>query len=253
MRQSVQRSIRAVLAWSAVAVALPAGAEDGAQARIEGRLKKARLGEAAAVTVQVQGDHAVLAGTVPTVHAQREAQRLALREVRTIENRLEVAAPSRPDADVVRDIQEAVATFPYYTVFDYVEFRVDGGTVTLAGSVREPWRKEEIEARVAEVPGFSALRNDIAVQPVSFFDDDIRRRLVRAIYGGPLATAASRAHPPVRILVENGRVTLAGWAATPMERTLITHAALGVSSFGVESRVQVEPRPAKDKKPKPTT
>jgi osmotically-inducible protein OsmY len=79
------------------------------------------------------------------------------------------------------------------------------------------------------------------VQAASTFDDRLRRQLYLAIYGNEnLSRYAGWANPPIRILVDRGRVTLVGYVASPVERALLGHIARGVSSFGVQNLVKLE-------------
>ena len=64
--------------------------------------------------------------------------------------------------------------------------------------------------------------NQIEVLPVSFFDDDIRRRMFRAIYGyPPLQRYALPPIKPIRIIVEHGNVTLEGVVDSTGDRNLV--------------------------------
>jgi hyperosmotically inducible protein len=150
--------------------------------------------------------------------------------------------PQRPDAELARDAERAILRQTSLTVFDNVEYGVQDGVVLLRGSVQMPYRRTSLEKRVAAVPGVRAVVNEIRVQPVSIFDDDIRRRLVRAIYGDwRFVQYAHRADPPIRIVVENGRVTLAGVVVSRVEQVLLGHIARqSVLAFDVKNEVQVE-------------
>src|SRR5262245_6022737 len=80
-------------------------------------------------------------------------------------------AASRPDAAVERDAENAVLRYVHYGVFDAVGVQVQDGQVTLVGSVNQPYRKDDIERRVARVAGVREVVNEIEVQPLSFNDD----------------------------------------------------------------------------------
>ena len=84
--------------------------------------------------------------------------------------------------------------------------------------------------------------------PLSSFDDQLRLRLARAIYSDPaLSRYAYMAHPPVHILVDNGRVTLVGVVDTQMEKNIAGMRASGAGlSFGpVVNDLVVENPPAR--------
>ena len=74
-----------------------------------------------------------------------------------------------------------------------------------------PYKKTEIERRVARIDGVREMKSSINVLPVSQFDEDLRYRIARAIYGNPsFWNYAAMSNPPIHIVVENGRVTLTG-------------------------------------------
>ena len=81
----------------------------------------------------------------------------------------------------------------------------------LTGWVTMPYKRDDIEQRVRRVDGVAAVENAIGVLPVSQFDDELRFRIARAIYGhSSFWHYASMANPPIRVVVNRGRVTLEG-------------------------------------------
>ena len=101
--------------------------------------------------------------------------------------------------------------YPQFTIFDDVSAVVADGVVTLKGKVTMPFKKHDIEKRVAKVPGVTHVENRIGVLPVSQFDDELRYAVARAIYGSSAFWHyASMVNPPIHIIVEGGRVTLTG-------------------------------------------
>jgi BON domain len=144
---------------------------------------------------------------------------------------------------VAREVRHQLVTLPFYGVFDDLAFRVDGGTVTLLGSVTQPVLKSDAERVVKRVDGVTRVVNNIEVLPLSPMDDRIRRAEYRAIYGDPtLATRYGyRAVPPIHIIVRNGHVTLEGVVANQMDKTIINARANGVSGvFSVTNNLLVE-------------
>jgi osmotically-inducible protein OsmY len=150
------------------------------------------------------------------------------------------AADPRRDEAIRDAAADAVLGYPYYGVFDSVDLGVENGVAVLSGSVRHPWRKKEIERLAARVDGVREVRNEIRVQPVSFSDDQLRAQLYRRIYNGPLARFAHTLHPPVRIIVENGNITLTGFVNSRVEKVQLETIARSTLAFGVDNRVQVE-------------
>jgi hypothetical protein len=89
---------------------------------------------------------------------------------------------------------------------------------------------------VAKIDGVRQVRDEITVLPVSQFDDRLRYRIARAIYGNPnFWNYAIMADPPVHIVVEHSRVTLTGVVQSDVERMLAR--SIAGSQFGVMSVV----------------
>ncbi len=147
----------------------------------------------------------------------------------------------RKDSRVFDDVAREVVTYPRFTVFDDISGTVDHGVVTLTGKVTMPFKAKDIENRVAHVPGVRQVRNEIQVLPVSFFDDELRYRIARAIYGNSAFWQyASMANPPIHIVVENGRVTLTGVVNNNVERMLARSLASSFNAFSVENDLKTD-------------
>ncbi|SRR5579883_1051374 len=124
------------------------------------------------------------------------------------------AQPGRPGDRISREVRHELLTLPYYGVFDNLEYRIDGSTVTLFGQVTQPVKKTDAERAVKSIEGVSRVINNIEVLPVSTMDDQIRIAVYRAIYGFPsLERYALQAIPSIHIIVKNGNVTLVGAVA----------------------------------------
>jgi len=151
------------------------------------------------------------------------------------------AQVERKDSEIRKDVFDQILRYSWYTVFDSVEAGVEQGVVTLRGSVNQPYRKTDIEARVARIPGVKDVKSDIRVQGVSSFDDRLRRELVHRIYGDErFVQYASWAHPPIRIIVDKGRITLTGIVGSAVEQQLVGHIARGTLAFSVDNQVKLE-------------
>jgi hyperosmotically inducible protein len=150
----------------------------------------------------------------------------------TESGRLELVQ-DRSNLEVFRDVQKQVVQYPNFTIFDIVKAEIDEGVVTLTGKVTMPYKRTDIEKRVAKLAGVSAVTNRIEVLPVSRFDDELRLRIARSIYGSSTFWSyASMANPPIHIIVEGGHVTLEGVVNNEMDRMLARSLA---SQFGVFS------------------
>jgi hyperosmotically inducible protein len=85
------------------------------------------------------------------------------------------------------------------------------------------------------------VQNQIEVLPVSRFDDELRYRIARAIYGNPTFWHyASMANPPIHIVVERGHVTLSGVVNSNVERALARSLATGFGSFSVKNELKTD-------------
>lgn len=230
------------LAAASLLLVGPASADDAkARRKIEERLAKAGLDSSADIKVTVDGGTARLEGAVMDYEASYRAEKAARKEAKQVLNRLAVGGEPRPDADIRRDVEKAILGYPYYGVFDSLEVGVEGGVVALRGSVYRPWRKDDLESRIAEVPGIRAMESEVRVQGVSFFDEDLRRQLARRIYGNEnFIQYANWPDPPIRIVVENGKVTLTGIVRSKVEQVMLGHIARGTLAFGVDNKVLVE-------------
>lgn len=125
-------------------------------------------------------------------------------------------------------VARSITTYSRLTIFDDVTGRVDDGTVTLRGKVTMPFKRDDIGRRVEAIDGVRAVRNEIEVLPVSSGDETLRRRIARAIYGNPAFWRyAAMPHPPIHIVVENGRVTLTGVVPNETDRALARSLASG--------------------------
>jgi len=141
-----------------------------------------------------------------------------------------------------RQVRHEIVMLPYLSVFDNIEFRVDGDKVTLMGQVTRPTLKSGAERVVENIETVRTIDNQIEVLPVSPNDDRVRQAVARAVYYHPSFTRYSfQAIPPIRIIVKNGDVALEGVVATKFEKNVAGIQANGVSGvFSVMNNLQVE-------------
>jgi len=248
--------------WAALAgllgvamVAAPALASDAdLQRRVEERLARAGLEQRGDVRVSVTDGVVALDGFTLTVDARRDAERAASKVSKRVESRLVVRPEGlRPDDRVGRAVADAILDEPRYGVFDSVGIAVEDGVVLLRGSVREPWLKDALDRRVAEVHGVREIRNEIRVAPSSIADDRLLGELYRRIYGDDMfARYANWDSPPIRIVVENGRVSLTGVVDSAVEQARLGMIARGTLAFRVENLVEVENQRPKEPVRTPT-
>jgi osmotically-inducible protein OsmY len=160
------------------------------------------------------------------------------------------AQSQREDLQIFNDISKQVTRYTQFTIFDSIDASIDDGAVVLSGWVTMPYKKTDLERRVAKVDGVTSVKNDIQVLPVSIFDDELRFRIARAIYGNSsFWNYAAMANPPIHILVNRGHVTLTGTVNSNVERVLARSLAVGFGEFTVknELRTDAEAREAMEK------
>ena len=210
------------------------------------------------VRVSVQEHIVSLTGTVPSLWAKTTAianarQTAALRSVMsdalTIESaesdgaiakqigkqirRVSIPGPLGPHAGA--DIEEAIYGHTgnsFYGIFDYVNGWIDDGVVALTGYVTHKYKAGKMVELVSRVQGVREIQNQIEALPVSSFDDQLRARIARRIYGNVL-TPHVRIAAPLHIIVNNLRVTLAGTVFSEVEKRQAEHIAR--QTFGVLS------------------
>jgi len=144
------------------------------------------------------------------------------------------SALDKHDLQLFKDIQKSVNRYVYFTIFDDVSASVKDGVVTLEGHVTLPFKRDDIEKRVAKVDGVVKVQDRIAVLPVSSYDDQLRLRLARAIYGQPgFWMYGHGANPSIHIVVDHGHVTLTGVVNNDADRQIAATTAR--QQFGVMS------------------
>src|SRR6185295_11682221 len=152
--------------------------------------------------------------------------------------------PKQVSKGLIKEIRHELVTLPYYGLFDWLEGEVRAdGTVVLRGEVVRPSTKKDAESRVKDIEGVENVVNEIEVLPLSPSDDRTRAATYRAIFNGnsPLFRYATRAVPPIHIIVKRGRVALKGVVATQQESQIAFIKARSVSGvFEVKNELRVE-------------
>ncbi len=150
-------------------------------------------------------------------------------------------AQDRRDVRLADDVGRSITGYVRLTIFDDINATVENGMVVLAGKVTMPYKKDDLEKRIAKIDGVRSVRNEIGVLPVSQFDDELRYRVSRAIYGNPsFWNYAAMANPPIHIIVEGGHVTLAGVVNSNVERMLARSLATGLGELSVTNALKTD-------------
>jgi osmotically-inducible protein OsmY len=244
MQSGIGRSTKAGLVCLAALFATPAFAASDAdlQRRIEARLVKAGFQQKADIEVGVESGVARLTGITLSYSDLREAERLARKDVKSVVNLLRVV-PEEPRSDkaIREDAERAVLRWERYGPFDAVGIEVEEGVVRLSGWVETPFKRDEVEERLARVDAIRDVHNDLRVQGFSQGDVALRLEIHGKFYSDPLFVRwAGLPDPPVRVFVERGRATLAGTVGSDMERVVAGMLARGTLAFAVNNQVKVE-------------
>jgi osmotically-inducible protein OsmY len=155
------------------------------------------------------------------------------------DNRGEPSA--RSQERITKEVRHELLMLPYFGVFDYIAFKVDGYNVTLIGSVVRPTLRSDAEGAVKHIEGVEHVDNQIEVLPPSPIDDGLRHRLFRSIYGyPPLEKYALGVQKPIRIIVKNGNVRLEGVIDSESDKNLVNIRAKSVpGTFSVDNNLLV--------------
>ena len=162
-----------------------------------------------------------------------------------VRNDIAVSGPTVADSELQKKLGKQVAYdrvgYPDNT-FNYLAVGVKDGVVTLSGDVVWSVPLDDAMALASRTPGVKDVVNDVNVLPVSGFDDSIRVRMARAIYrDSVLGRYASDPVHPIRIVVDNGHVTLYGSVESTMDRNVAGIRAGEVSgAFSVDNKLVVD-------------
>ena len=170
----------------------------------------------------------------------------------------------------VEDIRKELLQLPYYSVFDFLAFSYDRGTVVVGGYAYALGLKKDAERAIKRASGVDTVVNKIEELPPSQIDDQIRWATYYKIYrdpflsryapgggllwghrhafGGPFSPYGG-AFPgmepagdyPIHIIVQNGRIMLLGVVDNENDKTVAGLRAREVpGTFNVENQLVVE-------------
>jgi hyperosmotically inducible periplasmic protein len=198
------------------------------------------------VSSSVEDGIVTLTGTVDLFQDKLDAATKAKKvaNVNGVRNQVAVAGETLPDSELQQKLAKKLA---YDRVgysdnpFNYLAMKVTDGTVTLSGETMNEVAKDSALAIVARTPGVKDMVNEVKVLPASFFDDSLRIRTARAIYrDSVLSRYATDPVDPIRIVVDNGHVTLYGTVQSTMDKNIAGIRAGSVpGAFSVENKLVV--------------
>jgi len=198
------------------------------------------------VTSAVHDGNVTLGGTVEVYADKEDADRRVhhVKQVKGVDNEIEVAGPTVEDATLCSKLSQALAydRVGYgTTAFNAITIGVQRGVVTLGGTVYGPADKDSAISLVGHTPGVKDIVDNLEVAPVSPMDDRLRIELARVIYGTPqLQKYALNPALPIRITVVNGNVTLSGVVDSKMDHDVAGLRANGVPGvFKVVNDLQI--------------
>src|SRR5262249_16488612 len=165
--------------------------------------------------------------------------------------------------ETARSVQKMLERSPYYGVFDFIVFRIDRGTVYLAGYSYQGNLRADAEMAVKRASGVDEVANKIELLPASSNDDRIRWATFYRIYsddflsryapGGSLGVLQDlrdeRLFPgmqpvgpyAIHIIVKNGRTMLLGVVDGAADRQIAEVRAREVTGvFEVENSLIVK-------------
>ena len=143
---------------------------------------------------------------------------------------------------IIREVRHELLLLPYYTLFDWLAFKVEGNTVTLLGDVTNGSLKSDAESAAKKVEGVERVQNNIEILPPSPSDDRIRRAEYHTIYGfAGLYRYAIGSDPSIHIIVKHGHVALRGVVDSEADKNEAGIQARTVPGvFDVVNELQVE-------------
>jgi osmotically-inducible protein OsmY len=231
------------LASAALSLTAATTSDSDMQAKIAGELqKKPQFNN---VQTKVDNGTVALTGTVRTYQQKLDLKKKAskLDKKAKIDDLVTVNTESVPDARLQAKLQQEMVDnrIGYGAVFDYLTAHVEDGIATITGEVRLPVDKQAALAVVSNTEGVKDVIDEISVSPASFADDRIRVREVSAIYGDSiLGRYGTDPKAPIRIIVNNGHVTLNGWVQSDMDRAIAGIRANQVfGAFSVKNNLTV--------------
>jgi len=147
----------------------------------------------------------------------------------------------KAQARIIKEVRHQILMLPEFGVFDNIAFKLNGYSVVLLGYVVDPSLKDSAEHVVKKIEGVERVENRIQVLSASPNDDRLRRDLFVSIYRyGPLQHYGVGSNRPIRIIVDNGHVTLEGVVDRQSDKNLAGMRANGVPGvFSIQNNLVV--------------
>jgi osmotically-inducible protein OsmY len=238
MRRHLAAGLGALAAMALVTAAFGGPSEDSEIARkVSEQLRRSATVGHLGIDAKVRDGRAVLDGRADTLAQAWEATDLAakVRGVLEIESRIEIDSRGASDAAIASAVKRHFEDHPE-VAGSGIEVRVEAGTVTLSGTVRDARIRFAAADAAAEVKGVVAV-SDRVETPAK--DDELIRKSVVAILGaGSFVRVSGKIQPTVK----DGVVTLEGRVGRLYDRKRAERLVLGINGVrGVEDRLEVKP------------
>lgn len=241
------RSLTSFLAVSILSVGLAAQTtsaryDSDIQSRVTQQLAKKQ--EFRNLQATTEDGIVTLSGKVDLYQQKLDAAKKVrkLDKVQGVRNLVAVSS-SAPDAEVEARLERKLHydRIGYDNLFNFVDVTVKDGVATLNGETYNDLGRDSALALANSMPGVKDVVDNIKVSPVSGFDDRIRISALRAIYRDPvLGRYASDPAKPIRIVVDNGKLSLYGTVATAMDKQIAGMRANHVFGvFSVQNNLEV--------------
>lgn len=166
-----------------------------------------------------------------------------VRGVEGVRNQVEVSTERLSDGQLLDSLAKKLRYDRSLqgSVFNNLTLEVHDGHVNVGGDVRTEVDRDSALAIVANANGVTGMTDSVKVAPVSFFDDELRIRLFRAIYGNStLSRYALDPQRPIRIVVANGHATLYGVVDNKLDKTVADLQARSVPGlFSVDDKLVI--------------
>lgn len=186
-----------------------------------------------------------LSGSVSRYAYKEKAEKKAgkVQHVAGVRNLIAVRTANVSDAELFDRLARQLVYdgFGRSSTFNYLALDIRNGVVTVLGQVRDDGARQSALDIVRNQEGVRGVVDRVQVSSASIFDDELRIRTARAIYGDPvLRRYALDPGSPIRIVVDGGHVALYGVVDNRMDSQVAEFRAREVpGSFSVENHLLV--------------
>lgn len=165
-----------------------------------------------------------------------------VKNVNGVRNHIQISS-TISDADLKEKLADKLRydRVGYGILFNNLTLDVQNGVATIGGQVRDYPSRDSALAIAETMPGVKDVVDNIEILPTSIMDDDLRVRVARAIYGNNvLSRYAMDPQKPIRIVVDNGHVSLYGVVDSTMDKQIAVAQAKSVPNvFSVDDHLMV--------------